>query len=126
MLQGAENFTTPNVHLTVSRASSSAIEAIEALSGTLVARYENRLTLVSFPRTSGRVLPELTRGDRSARLNQPHLVCPTRAEHPQQGRPCRSQGSALLQQPQAPRLLGEEGAGGRGPGGVGMSNAEYD
>ncbi|KAL8286449.1 hypothetical protein RQP46_004466 [Phenoliferia psychrophenolica] len=45
LADGAETFTTPGVHLTVSRASSSAIAAIEALSGTLVARYENRLTL---------------------------------------------------------------------------------
>lgn len=44
--QGVEAFTTPNVHLTISRASSSAIAAIEKLSGTIVARYENRLTLV--------------------------------------------------------------------------------
>lgn len=42
---GAEHFTTPNLNITVSKASSSAIEAIEALSGTITARYENRLTL---------------------------------------------------------------------------------
>lgn len=46
-MQGKETFRTPGVHLTVSKASSSAIAAIENLSGTLVARYENRLTLVS-------------------------------------------------------------------------------
>lgn len=46
-LQGASNFTTPNVHITVSKASQSAIAAIESLGGSLVARYENRLTLVS-------------------------------------------------------------------------------
>ena len=46
IVQGAENFRTPGVHLTVSRASQAAIDAIEAQQGTLVARYENRLTLV--------------------------------------------------------------------------------
>lgn len=46
-MQGAENFRTAGVHLTVSRASQAAIDAIEAQQGTLVARYENRLTLVS-------------------------------------------------------------------------------
>lgn len=44
--QGADNFTTPNVHITVSKASQSAIKAIERLNGSLVERYENRLTLV--------------------------------------------------------------------------------
>ncbi|GAA5881931.1 hypothetical protein JCM1840_005418 [Sporobolomyces johnsonii] len=42
---GAEYFKTPNLHVTVSKASQSAIAAIERLNGTLVARYENRLTL---------------------------------------------------------------------------------
>jgi hypothetical protein len=44
--QGAENFTTPNVQIEVSKASQSAIKAIERLNGSLVERYENRLTLV--------------------------------------------------------------------------------
>ncbi|KAK4051799.1 YmL10 [Microbotryomycetes sp. JL201] len=47
---GAEHWRTPNVHITVSRASQSAIRAIEALNGTLVARYENRLTLRALTR----------------------------------------------------------------------------
>ncbi|ORY79370.1 ribosomal protein L18e/L15P [Leucosporidium creatinivorum] len=42
---GAENFTTPNVQIEVSKASQSAIKAIERLGGSLVERYENRLTL---------------------------------------------------------------------------------
>lgn len=42
---GSEHFNTPNLQITVSRASASAIAAIEALGGSLVARYENRLTL---------------------------------------------------------------------------------
>jgi len=50
--QGAENFRTPGVHLTVSRASQAAIDVIEAQQGTLVARYENRLTLVRPPPSS--------------------------------------------------------------------------
>ncbi|KAM0788438.1 hypothetical protein ACM66B_001573 [Microbotryomycetes sp. NB124-2] len=47
---GAEHWQTPNIHITVSRASQSAIRAIEALNGTLVARYENRLTLRALTR----------------------------------------------------------------------------
>lgn len=47
---GVEYFRTPNVHITVSKASQSAIAAIEALGGTLVARYENRLTLRALTR----------------------------------------------------------------------------
>ncbi|KAK4058426.1 YmL10 [Microbotryomycetes sp. JL221] len=47
---GAEHWRTPNVHITVSRASQSAIKSIEALNGTLVARYENRLTLRALTR----------------------------------------------------------------------------
>ncbi|POY72592.1 hypothetical protein BMF94_4419 [Rhodotorula taiwanensis] len=47
---GAEHFRTPNVNITVSKASQSAISAIEALGGTLVARYENRLTLRALTR----------------------------------------------------------------------------
>ncbi|GAA5976603.1 hypothetical protein JCM10908_005563 [Rhodotorula pacifica] len=47
---GVEHFRTPNVHITVSKASQSAISAIEALGGTLVARYENRLTLRALTR----------------------------------------------------------------------------
>ncbi|SGY47905.1 BQ5605_C001g00589 [Microbotryum silenes-dioicae] len=43
--QGADKWNTPNVNIVVSRASQSAIKAIESLNGTLVARYENRLTL---------------------------------------------------------------------------------
>ncbi|GAA5828291.1 hypothetical protein JCM3770_004953 [Rhodotorula araucariae] len=59
---GAEHFTTPNVQITVSKASKSAIAAIEALNGSLVARYENRLTLRALIRpesfyTKGRPLP---------------------------------------------------------------------
>ncbi|KDE07340.1 hypothetical protein MVLG_02382 [Microbotryum lychnidis-dioicae p1A1 Lamole] len=42
---GADKWNTPNVNIVVSRASQSAIKAIESLNGTLVARYENRLTL---------------------------------------------------------------------------------
>ncbi|KAM0754532.1 ribosomal protein L15, partial [Meredithblackwellia eburnea MCA 4105] len=45
LADGKEAFTTPNVNLLVSRASQSAIKAIEEQSGTVVARYENRLTL---------------------------------------------------------------------------------
>ncbi|GAA5891309.1 hypothetical protein JCM6882_004652 [Rhodosporidiobolus microsporus] len=47
---GAEYLTTPNLHITVSKASQSAIAAIEKLDGTLVARYENRLTLRALTR----------------------------------------------------------------------------
>ncbi|GJN87247.1 hypothetical protein Rhopal_000192-T1 [Rhodotorula paludigena] len=42
---GAEYLTSPNLHITVSKASQSAIDAVEKLGGTLIARYENRLTL---------------------------------------------------------------------------------
>ncbi|GAA6063726.1 hypothetical protein JCM10212_001627 [Sporobolomyces blumeae] len=42
---GAQYLKTRNLDITVSKASKSAIEAIEKLDGTLVARYENRLTL---------------------------------------------------------------------------------
>ncbi|GAA5926075.1 hypothetical protein JCM1841_003211 [Sporobolomyces salmonicolor] len=59
---GAEHFRTPNLHVTVSKASQSAIAAIERLNGTLVARYENRLTLRALVRPEsfarkGRPLP---------------------------------------------------------------------
>ncbi|BGP38449.1 YmL10 [Rhodotorula kratochvilovae] len=59
---GAEHFKTPNVQITVSKASKSAIAAIEALNGSLVARYENRLTLRALIRPDsfyikGRPLP---------------------------------------------------------------------
>ncbi|GAA5979525.1 hypothetical protein JCM11641_005422 [Rhodosporidiobolus odoratus] len=42
---GAEHLTTSNLNIEVSKASQSAIAAIEKLNGSLVARYENRLTL---------------------------------------------------------------------------------
>ncbi|GAA6000385.1 hypothetical protein JCM10207_007990 [Rhodosporidiobolus poonsookiae] len=42
---GAEHLTTPGLNITVSKASQAAIAAVEKLDGTLVARYENRLTL---------------------------------------------------------------------------------
>ncbi|GAA5858472.1 hypothetical protein JCM8547_007322 [Rhodosporidiobolus lusitaniae] len=59
---GADNLTTPNLHITVSKASKSAIEAVERLGGTLIARYENRLTLRALVRPEsfylkGRALP---------------------------------------------------------------------
>ncbi|GAA6043906.1 hypothetical protein JCM8097_004100 [Rhodosporidiobolus ruineniae] len=59
---GAEYLTTPNLHIEVSKASQSAIAAIEALGGSLVARYENRLTLRALLRPTsflvkGRQLP---------------------------------------------------------------------
>ncbi|BGP54196.1 hypothetical protein JCM8202_001330 [Rhodotorula sphaerocarpa] len=47
---GVEHFRTPGVNITVSKASQSAIAAVEALGGTLVARYENRLTLRALTR----------------------------------------------------------------------------
>ncbi|GAA5821206.1 hypothetical protein JCM11251_004512 [Rhodosporidiobolus azoricus] len=47
---GAEYFTTPNLHIIVSKASQSAINAIEKLDGRLIARYENRLTLRALTR----------------------------------------------------------------------------
>ncbi|GAA5932459.1 mitochondrial 54S ribosomal protein uL15m MRPL10 [Sporobolomyces koalae] len=42
---GAQYLKTPNLHITASKASQTAIKAIEQLNGTFVARYENRLTL---------------------------------------------------------------------------------
>ncbi|TNY18805.1 ribosomal protein L18e/L15P [Rhodotorula diobovata] len=59
---GAEHFKTPNVQIVVSKASQSAIAAVEKLGGTLVARYENRLTLRALIRPEsfflkGRPLP---------------------------------------------------------------------
>ncbi|GAA5978707.1 hypothetical protein JCM5350_002490 [Sporobolomyces pararoseus] len=42
---GAQYLTTPNLQIEASKASQTAIKAIEALNGTFVARYENRLTL---------------------------------------------------------------------------------
>jgi len=43
---GKEHWATPGVQITVSKASGEAIRAVEKLGGTLIARYENRLTLV--------------------------------------------------------------------------------
>lgn len=45
LADGAANFSARGIHLTVSRASQKAIEAIEGLDGAVVARYENRLTM---------------------------------------------------------------------------------
>lgn len=45
-MQGAQYLTTPNLHITVSKASESAIKAVEKLGGTVISRYYNRLTLV--------------------------------------------------------------------------------
>ncbi|GAA5898830.1 mitochondrial 54S ribosomal protein uL15m MRPL10 [Sporobolomyces salmoneus] len=42
---GAQYLSTPNLQIEASKASQTAIKAIEALNGTFVARYENRLTL---------------------------------------------------------------------------------
>ncbi|GAA5827935.1 hypothetical protein JCM5353_007748 [Sporobolomyces roseus] len=42
---GAQYLTTPNLNITASKASQTAIQAIESLNGTFTARYENRLTL---------------------------------------------------------------------------------
>ncbi|GAA6017895.1 hypothetical protein JCM11491_001207 [Sporobolomyces phaffii] len=42
---GAQYLTSPNLQIEASKASQTAIKAIEALNGTFVARYENRLTL---------------------------------------------------------------------------------
>ncbi|BGP01257.1 YmL10 [Rhodotorula toruloides] len=42
---GAQYLTTPNLHITVSKASESAIKAVEKLGGTVISRYYNRLTL---------------------------------------------------------------------------------
>ncbi|BGP14411.1 hypothetical protein JCM10213_004535 [Rhodosporidiobolus nylandii] len=59
---GAEYLTTPNLNIMVSKASQSAIDAVERLNGTLVARYENRLTLRALIRpesflSKGRPIP---------------------------------------------------------------------
>lgn len=43
--KGAADFRTPNVTIIVSRASQSAIKAIEDLNGTVVCKFYNRLTL---------------------------------------------------------------------------------
>ncbi|MBW0521546.1 hypothetical protein O181_061261 [Austropuccinia psidii MF-1] len=43
--KGASDFRTPNVTIVVSRASQSAIKAIEDLHGTVVCKFYNRLTL---------------------------------------------------------------------------------
>ena len=44
ILQGAEHLTAP-IHITPSRASKSAIRAVEKQGGTVVCRYYNRLSL---------------------------------------------------------------------------------
>lgn len=46
------------MHITVSKASQSAIKAIERLNGSLVERYENRLTLVCILVSSFIFLPD--------------------------------------------------------------------
>lgn len=43
--RGTASFTTPNVHLLVSRASASAIRRVEELGGSVVTRYYTRLSL---------------------------------------------------------------------------------
>ncbi|GAA5892950.1 hypothetical protein JCM8208_004133 [Rhodotorula glutinis] len=62
LADGAQHFTTPGVQITVTKASDKAIQAVEKLGGTLVARYENRLTLRALIRPEsfflkGRPLP---------------------------------------------------------------------
>ncbi|GAA5855940.1 hypothetical protein JCM9279_005556 [Rhodotorula babjevae] len=62
LADGAQHFVTPGVQITVSKASTKAIQAVEKLGGTLVARYENRLTLRALIRPEsfflkGRPLP---------------------------------------------------------------------
>ena len=44
LLQGAQHLKVP-IHITPSRASKSAIEAVEKLGGTVFCRYYNRLSL---------------------------------------------------------------------------------
>lgn len=44
-LQGTHDFRTSNVTIIVSRASQSAIEAVEKLGGTVLCKFYNRLTL---------------------------------------------------------------------------------
>jgi len=43
--KGAADFRTPNLTVVVSRASQSAIQAIEALGGTVLCKFYNRLSL---------------------------------------------------------------------------------
>lgn len=44
LLQGAQHLKVP-IHITPSRASRSAVEAVEKLGGTVFCRYYNRLSL---------------------------------------------------------------------------------
>ncbi|GAA5921606.1 hypothetical protein JCM3775_003127 [Rhodotorula graminis] len=62
LADGAQHFTAEGVEIVVSKASDRAIKAVEKLGGTLVARYENRLTLRALIRPEsfflkGRPLP---------------------------------------------------------------------
>lgn len=70
--QGAQYLTTPNLHITVSKASESAIKAVEKLGGTVISRYYNRLTLVRLLLICVSLLPTLTK----ARAPQRALVRP--------------------------------------------------
>ncbi|BGP23284.1 50S ribosomal protein l15 [Rhodotorula toruloides] len=59
---GADCLTTPNLHITVSKASEAAIKAVEKLGGTVISRYYNRLTLRALVRPDmfirkGRAIP---------------------------------------------------------------------
>lgn len=126
--QGAEYLTSPDLHITVSKASQSAIDAVEKLGGTLIARYENRLTLVRCPlpslvpasagsnlalRASSTMRWLTPPSDCAARPDPPRVVLPQGPPSTRQGRPRLAPRPPVLLGHEAPRLPRDRGR--RGP-----------